>query len=663
MVVSRPMKRLKRVVAEADTDSDSYSFYKFGDGDRERFQGPFRSNVRSFLESYAEGPLALKISSPPLVQRWKIGFRLDDDNICVALNVVEERVAGEEQQEEQRDLDQDQDQDLHCSHCRLAGWNGNPVCNRRCKVCDYEISKETDLEEESQLALEDSSHLLHGIIHANGFGHLLRVNGREGGSQFLSGCDIMSLWDRICIMLRARKISVMDVSKKYGLEYRLLHAVQKGHPWYGNWGYEFATGSFALTFESYKTAVECLSRTPLISILSGVGKYNGQLKCTVQFYWSLSKKPIVTVQDLICFIMELLHKFHDCAVASKWPVLFSVDAPGESKWTSTEVDQVSSAMLRILQAADRSKWITWRDLKGAMPFSKDPELVDFVLKALEGKVLASRVVQCRRMFSTRTLEYRLEDIGSTAIESDNESVGSTWQSMQECVLEDLKMIYHALLQPLPAAALWHYGLGKQFADASRKLLDCKQFAKDYEAKHPIVMKDFCQIRVIAVAEILDEPKTAERPPPELLVLPQNATVADLKQEIVEAFKDVYICFKWFQVHNIPELQGREDSVNLMFLLGPESVVTVQGCFSGNVSMFRTERGDQIWTVKCSCGASEDDGELMIQCDKCQVWQHTRCVGILDTKGVPQTFICKECNEILSGTSCHSGHNMLGSSSV
>ena len=47
----------------------------------------------------------------------------------------------------------------------------------------------------------------------------------------------------------------MDVSKKYGLDYRLLHAAENGHPWYGNWGYEFATGSFAITFESYKTAV------------------------------------------------------------------------------------------------------------------------------------------------------------------------------------------------------------------------------------------------------------------------------------------------------------------------------------------------------------------------------------------------------------------------
>ena len=36
-------------------------------------------------------------------------------------------------------------------------------------------------------AFDSHAHLLHGVIHANGFGHLARVNGREGGSQQLSG--------------------------------------------------------------------------------------------------------------------------------------------------------------------------------------------------------------------------------------------------------------------------------------------------------------------------------------------------------------------------------------------------------------------------------------------------------------------------------------------
>lgn len=56
---------------------------------------------------------------------------------------------------------------------------------------------------------EDPTHLLHGMVHMNGFGHLIRVNGREGGSRFLSGCDIMGFWDRLCKMLRVRWMDVL----------------------------------------------------------------------------------------------------------------------------------------------------------------------------------------------------------------------------------------------------------------------------------------------------------------------------------------------------------------------------------------------------------------------------------------------------------------------
>lgn len=34
---------------------------------------------------------------------------------------------------------------------------------------------------------DSTSHLLHGVLHANGFGHLLRINGVEGGSQNFTG--------------------------------------------------------------------------------------------------------------------------------------------------------------------------------------------------------------------------------------------------------------------------------------------------------------------------------------------------------------------------------------------------------------------------------------------------------------------------------------------
>lgn len=73
----------------------------------------------------------------------------------------------------------------------------------RCKSCNH-VTTTDDVEDWVYHQLENTTHLLHGVIHGNGYGHLLRVNGREGGSRFLSGCHIMDFWDRLCNTLGVR---------------------------------------------------------------------------------------------------------------------------------------------------------------------------------------------------------------------------------------------------------------------------------------------------------------------------------------------------------------------------------------------------------------------------------------------------------------------------
>ncbi|KAK7858858.1 phd finger protein male sterility 1 [Quercus suber] len=51
--------------------------------------------------------------------------------------------------------------------------------------------------------MELQGHIMHGVFHSNGFGHLLCVNGVEMGSD-LAGHQIMEFWDRLCTGLRAR---------------------------------------------------------------------------------------------------------------------------------------------------------------------------------------------------------------------------------------------------------------------------------------------------------------------------------------------------------------------------------------------------------------------------------------------------------------------------
>lgn len=86
----------------------------------------------------------------------------------------------------------------------FSGWSNHFVSKRKYHIViplDDRWNKRLD---DGGFDLDDQTHLLHGLIHCNGFGHLLCVNGIEGGSKFLCGREVMDLWDRICTILRTR---------------------------------------------------------------------------------------------------------------------------------------------------------------------------------------------------------------------------------------------------------------------------------------------------------------------------------------------------------------------------------------------------------------------------------------------------------------------------
>ena len=108
---------------------------------------------------------------------------------------------------------------------RPAGWQHHAVCKRRyhfiipaqmppqaaaeagnlpalvaCRAADPAMTQQSTQPRPPQQAhdaaspytapasvFDAHSHLLHGVLHANGFGHLLRINGLEGGSAVLTG--------------------------------------------------------------------------------------------------------------------------------------------------------------------------------------------------------------------------------------------------------------------------------------------------------------------------------------------------------------------------------------------------------------------------------------------------------------------------------------------
>lgn len=43
-----------------------------------------------------------------------------------------------------------------------------------------------------------------------------------------------------------------------------------------------------------------------------------------------------------------------------------------------------------------------------------------------------------------------------------------------------------------------------------------------------------------------------------------------------------------------------------------------------------------------CGTIDDDGERMVECEVCEDWFHTRCIGTPDSAESPSPWTCPRC---------------------
>ncbi|KAL2606550.1 hypothetical protein GLYMA_09G233500v4 [Glycine max] len=657
MVVNeRPSKRMKRRVT-----ADLCDFLTFPEPGVSASTEPFRNCVQRFLSHHAR--ITFPPSLFPSLMTWQILFRVGDlldapdlSPAIVTLDIVEEDVTRSRAS-------------VYCDQCRVVGWSGHPVCRKRyhfiiraasdaveayqrpcsrcgnllqlsetrCRSCNFAITVD-DLEDWVYLQIEDNTHLLHGVVHSNGYGHLLTLNGREGGSKLLSGSDIMNFWDRLCAAISVRKVSVMDLSKKFGLEYRLLHAITNGHSWYGNWGYEFGTGSYALTQDAYKNAVNTLSSMPLSSFSFHGRGPRSHLECVISLYQSLAETELLTIGHLFSFMLTLIH---EC----RKPVAMRTSKQTSNMlcaWTGNDVEEVQHALIKVLLASGactEAKWVTRRALKGAVCRGvSSPELLDYCLKHFPGKLTANGMIVCSRCNPISSgIEFRLEPW------CNGLSTKSSYPTEVQ-LISDLTFLFNSIIHPDKMVCYRPKIMRKSVADSARKLLDCKQFMKDYKpyemaVELPSVIRLWCHV------ELSDQPKDDPSPPPELIMLPLNATVADLRSEATSAFQEVYAMYKRFQAEELLGYGSISDSLTIRFLLGTSGSIQIQGkCPAKHgLSRFRMERGTEVWKVDCTCGAKDDDGEKMLACDTCGVWQHTRCAGIdNNTDGMPSKFVCMGC---------------------
>ncbi|KAJ4840879.1 hypothetical protein Tsubulata_010374 [Turnera subulata] len=618
--------------------------------------GPFRDNVRVFLEECAEQE-DYTVEGMPI---WCSLLVLEGEKAVVPLYTIEENVRKSTKP--------------FCDHCRCTGWGKNLVSKRR-----YHIIIPVDGQWNQQLddgVFDLQSHLLHGLIHCNGFGHLLCINGKEGGSKYLHGREIMDLWDRICSNLRARKITVEDLSKKRSMDLRLLYGVAYGHPWFGRWGYRFCRGSFGVSELIYCRAIEILCSLELENIIQDFNDTDRceEMKQMIQYYRRLSKTQLITLKDLLRFILDVkscpctqknqttvpssssaVPKVSIIAVSRRKPLekeksskyrRFSSVVGHDSRWPVKRLEYAAEVVVNALKGKKLDKcsegWMTRQDVRDAARMHiGDTGLLDYVLKSMNNVTVGIHVVRRAMNPKTRILEYCVDELGDGVKPLPPVPEPKVILEPGRDVYTDLSYLYMNALLNYPGSELVRL--------AAQALLDSKHFVKEWPLRDEkeLVLRFICQ--AIANFDDLDSEMNWKSAPGEIIILPSDATMVDLMQAAESGLRDTYCILEEFVVTEIDKLEHLEDRDFLFGAVESGAELFVWGNGMDLHSQLRYEGGPENWKVVCECGARDDDGERMVACDVCEVWQHTRCNGIDDSDAVPPLFVCLGCCNALGSS--------------
>ncbi|OVA04079.1 zinc finger protein [Macleaya cordata] len=636
-----------------------YGFHTFGDpGCPITFTGPFRDNIRVFLQECGE----IEDFNVQGMPTWCTLLVNEKNGVVVPLYTIEESIKHSLRP--------------FCDYCRCIGWSHHFVSKRR-----YHLIIPVDDEWHkvpNKSVFDLHTHLLHGLIHCNGFGHLLCINGLEGGSKFLCGREIMDLWDRICNALRTRKITVEDVSKKRSMDLRLLYGVAYGHPWFGRWGYKFCQGSFGVTEHKYITAIDMLSSINLNNIIEDFiksGKDRNHIKQIIRIYREMSETQLITIRDLLRFML-VTHKSPSKPPNSvvkpitrslqqqrsplkdisnnikqiKYKNFGSFAVEMASRWPVRRLEYAAEVIVGALK--ENGAGMSRQEVRDAARLHiGDTGLLDFVLKSINNLIVGNHVVLRATNPSTRILEFTIHEIGGDDVSKPNVTICVAAPTIHTSpagldVYQDVLYLY--------TQVLLGYSKCKSLTEltglATQTVLDSKHFVKEWPLRdeEDELLRFLCRVMPSCVELETELTRPFLTSPGELVVVPLHATVGELKMAVECALRDTYCVLEKFVVRDLGGFEGVDDEEVLFGAVesGAQIWVLGSGVDVGNNDQLKYEGGADSWTVDCSCGARDDDGERMVACDICEVWQHTRCSGIDDAQAVPPLFLCARCSASL-----------------
>ncbi|KAL2545738.1 PHD finger protein MALE STERILITY 1 [Forsythia ovata] len=496
---------------------------------------------------------------------------------------------------------------------------------------------------------------MHGVFHTNGFGHLLCINGLETGSD-LAGYQIMEFWDRLCTGLGARKVSFKDTSQKKGMDLRLLHAVAYGKPWFGRWDYVFGRGSFGINVEMYESAVKALQNVPLGLLAHHLDACKKDILILLSRYQIVSGHSLVTLGDLFHFMLELkfqVPKDSSTSYSSQYPGLVLSDT--SCRWSPKRVEMAIRVVIQALKRAEL-RWVSRQEVRdAARAYIGDTGLLDFVLKSLGNHVVGKYFVRRCLNPVTKVLEYCLEDISREFPKQEeflmvnNEAKLKPQQKVTRVqLMKDIFYLYkNVLIEHKEMTNTAGFGT---ISVATRIILDTKYFFKECGGElgsKSVLNKSKLYCAVIWSSHDIGGALSSIKAmtPYECFVLGNNATFYELKFEVQKTFREIYLGLRNFIAESITNFNPR--GTDLVFeIVRPGGKITFEGIegqreivnggiYEGVMSNF---------VVDCGCGTKYDDGERMICCDICEVWQHTRCVQIPNGDEIPNIFLCKTCEQ-------------------
>ncbi|XP_059306679.1 PHD finger protein At2g01810-like [Lycium ferocissimum] len=625
------------------------------------FSGPFRDNIRMFLQEFANIE-DYTLCGFPIWSTWLIS---KSTGAVFPLYTIEETTQ----------------LSLHpfCDHCKFSGWGHHYVSKRR-----YHLLIPANENWEKPLgsdSFEIGTHVLHGLIHCNGYGHLLSINGVNDDSNLLSGSDFMDLWDRLCTIFKTRKISVNDVSKKGGVDLRLLHGVAYGQSWFGKWGYKFGRGSYGVTEQKYEIAVQFLSSLGLDKILNDFRKdipKRRKIKQIIGTYRELSEVPLITISELLQFMLAFKSKapFHSkmklangddywCDPDKNRPIsmetFVNLMSKNDCRWPARRLEFVLLVIVNFLKQnqanVGRNCGMTRQDLRNeARKFIGDTGLIDFVLKSIRCFALGNQIVRRSINPTTKLLEFTIREpakeesmMGNKIIfrSPSTKRIKFAFEDIVEAnrvenielhvsIDQELKYLYETVFLSYPGS--------DSVSLATAVVLDSKKFVKEWklEDQENQIMALTCKF--LPSFDELETELTRPLSPGVIVFVPPWITIGELKGVAQYALRDTYCIMQNFVVTQIGGLKGIKDEKMLYCAVDRDAHVWVRGCGLDLDTELRYEGGPIKLKVDCICGARDDDGERMVNCDACQVWFHTMCTGIHDHEEVPEIFLCESCRK-------------------